>query len=395
MGLSEADWEQLQQAYSASLARAKGHSKYQNWDLAIAEYSQAFAIRPIEVEAAFGLASAYEQRWRENKAETDKREAIKFAQICLRQDPRHEGALQLMSRLGRTANPARNKRKRWLLAMGAIILALFVGKNLLRTSSPQKSSPPPPGPASRPASPSAVSASTLSLPLQFVEHDQLRFQSFASSLAVYDSAYSYKLRAYLPVEGMELSALKLKIELLDEQASVLYSEVFDALASHQPVARAGDLLAIGYDHYQKGVLPIAGARLGVHSMQQAPAPAAYQPAAPLQLKWERPPPANIALTAGMRLDQLSSSRFTAQSFHKIVLEITNQGQANLQRLKLRLDWKDERGEVLQSKSLYVVSTSTPPLLAGQRRTAGGTYSLDKQQAAAFRQLEVVVEEVVF
>jgi tetratricopeptide (TPR) repeat protein len=125
MGMSENDWEKVQKTYTDHLKRGKGFLSLNNFDDALAEYQQAYILHPDDVNALFGLASAYEGRYLESKSRTNKEMAEKYATRCLQISPDHQKALRLISSLKRKTKTPTKKRTSLILILG--ISAVLIG----------------------------------------------------------------------------------------------------------------------------------------------------------------------------------------------------------------------------------------------------------------------------
>ncbi|MCU0445657.1 MAG: LemA family protein [Microscillaceae bacterium] len=130
MGMSEEDWLTSQQDFEAHLKSGQGHIMYENWEDAIKELENAVAFNPNSLEAAYGLAKAYQGRWSQSNAQEDKRQAVKYAELALQLRPGHQPTLKVLDDLREEIQAVEKKQKtRYWLGIGALVglgLLLFL-----------------------------------------------------------------------------------------------------------------------------------------------------------------------------------------------------------------------------------------------------------------------------
>jgi LemA protein len=130
MGMSEADWLASQQDFQAHLKSGQGHIMYENWQDAIKELENAVAFNPNSLEAAYGLAKAYQGRWSQTNGKEDKHQAVKYAELALQISPGHQPTLKVLGDLREEIQAvAKTKKTRYWLVAGAVVglgLILFL-----------------------------------------------------------------------------------------------------------------------------------------------------------------------------------------------------------------------------------------------------------------------------
>lgn len=123
LGLSEADWERLEASYADHIARGKTFARYQNWDDALAEFEQAYAVNPYDPDLVYETARAYAKRWMHRQAPDDRRKAEELTRHLLQLQPEHEEGARLLTDLRTRTAPAENKRALKILLILLIALA--------------------------------------------------------------------------------------------------------------------------------------------------------------------------------------------------------------------------------------------------------------------------------
>lgn len=99
MGMTEEDWQESRKTFKAHLQSGMGHLSLDNYTDALVDLENAFALNPNSWEAAYGLASAYHQKWKESQEEQVKQNAVRFAQLALQLNPGHQGVIRLLDEL--------------------------------------------------------------------------------------------------------------------------------------------------------------------------------------------------------------------------------------------------------------------------------------------------------
>ena len=136
IGFSEDDWQAVEKSFQDHYQRGTGFLNHHNWHDAIEELKQAITLKPTSIETLYNLALAYQKKWSEMNSGNDKKEAEKYARLCLEIKPDHAGALKLISDLrknmtGQTTgnlSPAQNtKNARVVFSLIAAILVVFMG----------------------------------------------------------------------------------------------------------------------------------------------------------------------------------------------------------------------------------------------------------------------------
>ncbi|MBB6460560.1 hypothetical protein [Flammeovirga kamogawensis] len=143
MGLTDFEWDQMQDLFTSHFSRAMSYHKYKNWDDAISELDQALTINPFDEKTLFLMSSCYANRYYEGEEREDREKSILFANKTLEVNPLDQKALQLLSSLKKEARQRkiieRESIKTLVVAcsFGAIIftaLAYLSFSNTLMTS---------------------------------------------------------------------------------------------------------------------------------------------------------------------------------------------------------------------------------------------------------------------
>ncbi len=111
LGMTEDDLAMIERHFNDYLVRGKGYSKYEDWDSAIEELSQAVMLNPAHVEALYALANAHKHRWLLKRNKEDLNNAKNYARRTLKINPAHDPALKLASQLNTNRFVTTHNRK--------------------------------------------------------------------------------------------------------------------------------------------------------------------------------------------------------------------------------------------------------------------------------------------
>lgn len=104
LGLSQAELELVKKKYQDYVKRGQGYSRYEDWDSAIDEFSQAIILKPTSVTALYGLANAYKNRGQLRGDKDAFNKAKRYVKRALQIDPSHDDSFRLASELNKGAN---------------------------------------------------------------------------------------------------------------------------------------------------------------------------------------------------------------------------------------------------------------------------------------------------
>lgn len=144
MGMSEDDWEVINNTFVACLQRGQGFVKHNNYDDAILELKKAEEINPNHIEVLSSLMQAYLGRYELQKNINDASKAQNYAYQCLQVQPNHEVALSIISTLKlklksiKKNNAASGKTKKYAFFGLAVIITILSAFLIWKFSSPKQ-----------------------------------------------------------------------------------------------------------------------------------------------------------------------------------------------------------------------------------------------------------------
>ena len=407
LGMTEDEWQQLQETAAAHRARGQGFLKHGTWDEAVAELSRAAALYPDHLDTMFLLAQAYRGRWLAEHAEVDRQQAVDLARRCLEVEPAHDPSLVMVGEL--EAEVEKQHRKIWTLAacgvavvVMAAVLAVFLFARQQDRAPVQAETP---APNSLPNKPPTVPETApreltpiLGLPVRFISGDKstgLDFRPEASDYNKYNAAYSYALRGDLTVRGIEVENLKLRIELEDESGTVVVTGFAEVLANYQPVARSGDIIPCWYTYFNKSTdFPnLKEAVVSVESIARRPAAPSYDPSPELDINWPNQP-LNVDLKIRQRRANVTQGYLfkPEDSGLRLVLEVENTGRTTLKTVALLIKCFDQQDRLVAEAKKFVTISSYPRLKPGQTRVVGAIVPLKNLKTTDFKGYTLTVLE---
>lgn len=414
LGLSEADWQAVQETYKAHLVRGKGFLEHQNYDDAITELEQANVLDYNSTETTAALAKAHFERFREYKNPEDKKAAIAYSRICLQKNPTHAPSLKIISEVKRKTNQqafSTSKEKKLLnkwLYVGVPVLLLFVVVSYfyLNTSTQIEEKPllsetetqvientiqahtekikdeieavthP-----EQTVTEIDFSASEYEIPVEITDPKlkNLEWQTESVSISKYDDSYSVEAIGDFLVKNAEINELKIKLEFLDEKGNVVLKDYQEVVDDSDLPLRRGDLITFRASDYQEEIAPkIVKLVLSAAKIQQEELTEVleYEPAPKIAVTWKTNRPTNTNIEVAERYSEFSGGIFSS-IFHKVTLEVKNTGNTSLSNLKFQFDWYDKNQKKIGSEVRYAVSVSTSKLKRNNVRVVSTTMSTPK------------------
>ncbi len=361
--------------FQDSITRGYGYLQYQRWSDAIAEFEQALKLGTPTVELLHSLALAYYHQFQKYQQRSSHQQAIDYAKQCLNLQADYHPALELLNELDRH-KPQPNLVVPGILAAIVALVCMgvvFTGISMIERFTASNDGDRPSSPTSSPTTPttstpntSTTGAGEFTIPVVLdasPDAEGLSVDARFSRLSNYPNSSFYELQAVLINDSdQELQELKLQAELLDANEAVIDTDTIEVLRDTATALRPGDRQP--FDLLHETTPGIAQVRLTVQLIDQTPAASNYTPSAPIEFDWASGQPANLQISIAERLNQLSTYS-TGSSYHSATLEISNTGETAIQSLKLQIDRWDANDQLLDSREIFVVSSSTPNFLPGE------------------------------
>jgi hypothetical protein len=396
LGLSPEDLDLIDEKFRGFLQRGLGYSRYQNWQKAIEELQQAVNIKPMHIEALFGLADAFRQRWLIMGKPEDKTQALQYAERCLQYHYNHEGALHLISQL-QIARPRRQSQQPYIRLIGYLMASLLLvlgaylgfqfwqGSNLNPAKDKTKILE---------TQNTLIFKENLEIPLTIVGNAKttdLQLDIENSYIRPSESGYLYNLRASLISRTREINALKAKLELLNPQNEVVYTENLDLLDEYAFELRPQDALPISKIIQDNAISKeIKTARLIILEIMQTAVTEPYDPSPAPEVVWEIKKPNGISIDFRERYQTIKPEAdvFT----HTLVLELKNTGKIPLRNLQVLLQWFDVNNRLVHEETTELISRMQPIFKVGQTRTVTLKYLIDIKRTD-YQRYKVLVQNV--
>lgn len=132
MGLSESDWEELQEEANRCLYVGASFLEQTNYKDGIEFIEKALAINPYIENGHSLLAKGYYQKWDESRDEKDREQTKIAAKKAISINPEDKQAIQLISAISRRENfneevkVIKNKASILAMIVGIVVLIIFI-----------------------------------------------------------------------------------------------------------------------------------------------------------------------------------------------------------------------------------------------------------------------------
>ncbi len=431
IGLSDSDWQAVQETYKAHLLRGRGFLSHQNYDDAISELEQANVLDYNSIETTAVLAQTHFERFNEYSDEKDKEAAISYSNICLNHNPSHTPSLKIISELKRKDKKqtiAISKEKqtlnKWII-VGVPLLFIFVIISYVYLNS-----------ADSYVSPSHLSvteteiaemiemntemdkqmeqaedimasfaidkkidfsANEYEIPVEVDDKklENLEWQTESSLLTKFDESYKIEVKGDFLIKNAEINELKIKLEFFDDKGQLIKNTYQKAVEESDLVLRKGDLIPFQVMEYEEITAPnIAKIVLSSAFIAQKELPKVinYEISPKIPVSWEQKRPQNINVQLRERQSRFSNG-IIGGGYHHITLEIENTGNTPISHLKFRFRWFNAAKKLVGKEVRYGVSKSTSKLKRNQIRILSTVMTVPKVKKEEIPNLTYEVEVI--
>lgn len=404
VGLSENEWQVIQKMFKDHLIRAKGFINYKNYDDAIEELEQAIILNPNHSETLYLKALAHKKRWNQSQNLKDKQLAIKNANYCIQLEPANKKAIELISTLRKPQPvyiPQKSQKEAGVIIAIVIIIVLFlVGFILYFTiSDPVKVKPLEQIEVVTIEASSETNANYVpEISVVFTENSKsngIKFDVESSEFKSYENSYSYALKGYLVLNQIEISKLKVKIELIDLKGNVSFSKDKIVLDYQEGFARSGDIIPFSYFKYEKNteIPEFSEVVITPTYVEKQNAALNYEISKEKEFTWASERLRNYDIIIRERLQNINSYNTVGGIFSKLELEIENTGNLAISNLKFELQWHNKSGKIVDTKNLYITTSSKPKIKRGQKRVIVGTWSIKQIKEEELQGYTIIVANI--
>ncbi|HAS45843.1 MAG TPA: hypothetical protein DCS93_35505 [Microscillaceae bacterium] len=237
------------------------------------------------------------------------------------------------------------------------------------------------------------------VPVEFISNPKstgLKFTAYTSEVNVYRNSYMYSVTGNLKVDKLIISSLELKVELLDKEGKVRFTEKDYAISSlMSPQYRSGDEIPLKILKSIKNqpLVRIAKARIIVKAIKKITAPTQFSPSKKLTITWRNGKPNNIDLAFSERLSNISNAYKPGFYSQKLVLEVKNTGNLALSTITVTLEWLNDQNKVVFSQKRHVSTIINPSVLPDKTHMDKMTNRIPKNKVTNPARYRIVIEEV--
>ncbi len=430
LGMSDEDWQNLQQNFQDHLHKGKSFAQYKNWEDAIAELEVAESLHPYNTEVLANLAEAYKRRWLAKEGKLDRARAEVLARRLLEVEPTNQTAIRLISSL-REHTELKSKKKenkasqQWLfwLLVGLLCLGgLFYHLSNARENrakdphyqeqdipksqrdtdnsigqSPMKKNPSTPS-TSNPSKNRGDKKEPRYL-IDFIETDASKsiheVKVEESSVADFEGAYSAKFNGYIFPKNVDVTELKMEASLIDDKGKVIeiaYEEVVEY--DQDPVQWHSDAIPFHFSFFKKIPAPptIKEIKYKISSIKTQAIPNRQEWKKSKEVVWPDKP-TEWDLQVEVRKNDLSNNAIMESIYHKYTLGVKNTGTAPIRFLKLKVRWIGNQDQELDKGGLYIVGPDEPPLQPGMAFTVDGIKQLKIESMRQVKDFELSIDKI--
>lgn len=411
-------WQEVKIIRDRHLQKADSFLSNSLFGEAVTEYKECLVLHPNLQKAVLGLANASYGQWLAQPTIANRQAAILAVHSAIDLYPAEQGPYRLLKTLQSppeaTAPSGKRLQKVWLLIAGLLIAILMAGAMLfLSIQSPPAPPAPPNNSAPLPSTSikEATPVPTEEAPLPVIEapapkntepkkgtstttepspkisvifdtqtEKDLDFQIENSELSLYPNSYAYRLTGHFQVKNIEVEKLKIRIEGLNKNGKVLFTDYKDVAGSlSRQLFRPDDLIPFDFLLYKEGenTTSLQNIRLVVQEIRKEEAASAYAAAQPAEIVWNFEKSPNIDLAAAIRESQLTEYSLGKKgTTHHYVLAFRNTGNQHLSHVRFAVEYLDKNQKSLGLHERYAVVASGAKLKRGNTRLFHGVYIID-------------------
>ena len=374
LGLSGDEIAEVEKEASDHFERGQGFVRYARWDDAINELKEARSCSPLRLDILHELALAHHSRYKEKQQRSDREEAQRLAKQTLELNPKHEPSFALLNALDQKPSSKSSSIGAALL-LGLLIVPVIAGVGYLSSRDPgpgaalSARSPATPLSTAPPYVPPPPTNNDVELPVEFEAGEKgegLVFHNRGTILNNYPGSSFLNVIGELENTGRrEYSQIKLQMQLLDAQGVVVETIVVEPLSSYQAPIRPQDTK--GFHSLKQTSPTITKLKLSVQLATHQPAPSSYDEPKEITPEWSFAKPSHVQLFVGERATKFDPPSYGGTVYHEAWLIFENRGEGAISQLKVQLSFYDKEDNLISTDESYVVSSSEPSLLPGQRR----------------------------
>lgn len=397
--------EVLERAHNIAQSNFEAGLRYQgeqNWEAAIAAFEQSVALQPCDPESLYQLAAAHHGRYRATRNSADAKRAEALVRQCLSHAPHHAAAADLQQAIQAplepqpqptiptatptTATPTTTKHRAIRAGVGLgglllLLLALIGGAEIMSDRAPTASLAEPEAELEADTLPLASAdqrGRQVDLPIEVadsVTSQGITISPRQSRFRIHTNGKAYySIESFLVNDGtQELKEVRLTITFKDSNNTVLAEDDRRVLTASNPVLRPGDsfpLTTVLQTHPNA-----ASVEFSLHSIDSVPAATTYDPGQEIPVVWEVPQPSHLNLQVLERQSSVLSSSVGNRDYVRGTFALTNTGEAVFSKLTLEFRAYDAEGGLLDTRSLYIASSSHPALWQAETRLVNAILAL--------------------
>ena len=396
MGLSQENWEYIEQKFNEYILRAENHLKHKNYSHAINELTNALLIKPLNENALLLMSKAYLLVWKQNKEELNYNHTLYYAEKVIRLYPDSQEAYRLIQQ---------TKRKSlfefkfvYIVVAIVIIVSLMLFARSFYYQSVDDIV------AEIVQETEIVHEPEMSTHQYFIQNERLSIESnqFNASLFSFElddaeiqdfgESFSLRFKADLKVGDFELKELTIGVEVYSPMDSLLKTDELKII-SYQPKARPDDVLALRYLYYDSSSveLPLRVV-LSIRRIKKSPRAEHYAKSKLIEIE-NASEFENFSFVVRQRSSRFDESEIMKQTTHKLSLEIVNTGTNYIEKMRFKVMWYNTDSKLLSEKSIWVNISDDPAIKPEQRRVVSTIQSFKYRKISELILYKVELEQI--
>lgn len=220
--MSEQEYEAVLRAVQDYVDRGNSFATHKNWQEVVYNYQQAAMLSPFDIDILWELAQAYLELFKIQPLAKNREQALQYARQVIQINPKHLEAAEFLSK-----NKALPKKSYPALALAFLVIIVTLSA-FFYLANQEKST------YKAPKTQTELSQDKeVSIPLEKSELEQVpeievrEYSSRANYYYSYGKSYAYECIFYVKLGNIEVEKMKLKIEVVDKNKEVVYSDMIE------------------------------------------------------------------------------------------------------------------------------------------------------------------------
>lgn len=371
IGLTEADLKVAREEVESHLKRGKTYLHASNWQLAEQEFVQARELDPVNISTLYQLAEFYFKKWK--KTGKQKEELDQAIQQCLNLQADYVPVKNLLGKVKRAHGRKRlGRRAKRVFVAVFLPIALLAGYIFLKEIEVIK-------PAATglegleyqvPTEVSVVSN------LEGVDLEMNRFTIKHDESVHRQRSFDYDYFGNITSSIYEVHKLRFRAEFLDQNGNLLADDFLWLFNANSPYTGDNDRFTLhpkdrflfyggDFESFKNTPAKVAKVVLIADKFERFRPAANYPDYKPVELIWLVQQVEYLDFEVRERTNAYYNDEY-GRPRHYLDFEIVHKGAKPCRELLLLVEWMDEKGNVVEVKTISVISLKHKPVEPRER-----------------------------